>query len=377
VGKLPCLEISGSVTAYGRQMIEHTKKLVHEKFTVANGYEADADVIYGDTDSVMVNFRVETVGEAMRLGREAAEAITATFLKPISLEFEKIYFPYLLISKKRYAGLYWTKPDVHDKMDTKGIETVRRDNCLLVRQVVETCLQKILLERDVPGAIAYVKSTISDLLLNRMDLSLLVITKGLTQEVDEYDNNAAHVELARKMRARDPATAPVVGDRIPYVIVKAAKGVKAYEKSEDPIFALENNLPIDCQHYLEHYLAKPLLRLFDPIMKNAERELLQGDHTRSISQPTPTAAGGGIMRFAKARARWQRRWLCALTPARRSQVRQSCVGCRAPISEDANSRALCLHCQGREADVYQVSAPVTGSCALGCSPFPRSARWAS
>jgi DNA polymerase delta subunit 1 len=75
--------------------------------------------------------------------------------------------------------------------------------------------------------------------------------------------------------------------------------VKAYEKSEDPIYALENNLPIDCQHYLEHYLAKPLLRIFEPILKNAERELLQGDHTRAISQPTPTAAGGGIMRFAK------------------------------------------------------------------------------
>ena len=303
VGKLPCLEISASVTAYGRQMIENTKKLVHERFTTTNGYAADAEVVYGDTDSVMVNFRTDTVGEAMRLGREAAEAITATFLKPISLEFEKVYFPYLLISKKRYAGLYWTRPEAHDKMDTKGIETVRRDNCLLVRQVVETCLQKILLERDVPGAVAFVQATISDLLMNRMDLSLLVITKGLTQEVEDYDNRAAHVELARKMRLRDPATAPAVGDRIPYVIVKAAKGVKAYEKSEDPIFALENNLPIDCQHYLEHYLAKPLLRLFEPILKNAQRELLSGDHTRAISQPTPTAAGGGIMRFAKARTR--------------------------------------------------------------------------
>ena len=30
-----------------------------------------------------------------------------------------------------------------------GIETVRRDNCLLVRQVVETCLHKVLLERNV------------------------------------------------------------------------------------------------------------------------------------------------------------------------------------------------------------------------------------
>ena len=44
------------------------------------------------------------------------------FVRPINLEFEKVYFPYLLISKKRYAGLYWTKPDKYDKMDAKGIE---------------------------------------------------------------------------------------------------------------------------------------------------------------------------------------------------------------------------------------------------------------
>lgn len=48
--------------------------------------------------------------------------MTAKFVKPIKLEFEKVYFPYLLISKKRYAGLYWTKPEKWDKMDTKGIE---------------------------------------------------------------------------------------------------------------------------------------------------------------------------------------------------------------------------------------------------------------
>ena len=120
IGKLPCLEISASVTAYGRQMIEHTKRLVQERFTTANGYAADAEVVYGDTDSVMVNFRAGTVADAMRLGSEAAVAITATFMKPISLEFEKVYFPYLLISKKRYAGLYWTKPDTYDKMDTKA-----------------------------------------------------------------------------------------------------------------------------------------------------------------------------------------------------------------------------------------------------------------
>lgn len=124
-------------------------------------------------------------------------------VKPIKLEFEKVYYPYLLISKKRYAGLFWTKPDNFDKMDTKGkfwilsttcschhlkmplsinfhlagIETVRRDNCLLVKNLVNDCLHKILINRDIPGAVQYVKNAISDLLMNRMDLSLLVITK--------------------------------------------------------------------------------------------------------------------------------------------------------------------------------------------------------
>ncbi|PON63164.1 DNA-directed DNA polymerase [Trema orientale] len=307
VGQLPCLEISSSVTSYGRQMIEHTKKLVEDKFTTLGGYEHNAEVIYGDTDSVMVQFGVPSVGAAMNLGREAADFISGTFIKPIKLEFEKVYYPYLLISKKRYAGLFWTNPDKFDKMDTKGIETVRRDNCLLVKNLVNECLHKILIDRDIPGAVQYVKNTISDLLMNRMDLSLLVITKGLTKTGDDYEVKAAHVELAERMRKRDPATAPNVGDRVPYVIIKAAKGAKAYEKSEDPIYVLENNIPIDPQYYLENQISKPLLRIFEPILKNASKELLHGSHTRSISISTPS--NSGIMKFAKKQL--------------------SCIGCKA------------------------------------------------
>ena len=47
----------------------------------------------------------------------------------------------------RYAGLYWTKPEKFDKMDCKGIETVRRDNCQLVANLINTCLQKILMDK--------------------------------------------------------------------------------------------------------------------------------------------------------------------------------------------------------------------------------------
>jgi DNA polymerase delta subunit 1 len=152
VGKMPCLQIASSTTAYGRQMIEKTKAEVEKEYTIANGYSHDAKVIYGDTDSVMVKFGMQDLAGAMELGEKAAAFVSTRFEKPIKLEFEKVYYPYLLINKKRYAGLYWTNPDKYDKMDTKGIETVRRDNCRLVQNVIETVLRMILIDRDVPGA---------------------------------------------------------------------------------------------------------------------------------------------------------------------------------------------------------------------------------
>ena len=47
-------------------------------------------VIYGDTDSVMCKFGVDTVEEAMKLGQEAADYISSKFISPIRLEFEKV-----------------------------------------------------------------------------------------------------------------------------------------------------------------------------------------------------------------------------------------------------------------------------------------------
>jgi len=130
-------------------MIEKTKQEVEDHFRIENGYKNDAMVIYGDTDSVMVKFGVKTIEDAMELGKKAADYVTSKFIKPIKLEFEKVYFPYLLINKKRYAGLYFTKPDKYDKMDCKGLETVRRDNCPLVANMMNTCLQILLIERYI------------------------------------------------------------------------------------------------------------------------------------------------------------------------------------------------------------------------------------
>jgi DNA polymerase delta subunit 1 len=107
-GILPCVPIASTTTFKGRMMIEETKNYVEKNFP-------GAKVRYGDTDSVMVEFDVgdrkgvEAVEYSWEVGERAAEECSALFKKPNNLELEKVYWPYFLYSKKRYAAKLWTK----------------------------------------------------------------------------------------------------------------------------------------------------------------------------------------------------------------------------------------------------------------------------
>lgn len=148
-------------------------------------------------------------------------------------------------------------------------------------------MDRLLIEFDQNKAVEFCKGMISDLLQNRIDLSLLVITKGLSKKIGTegeaenlnekqkemqkavtYNQNLPHVKLAEKMKKRDAASAPTVGDRVAYVVVKGAKGSKTYEKSEDPIYVLENNIPIDHTYYIDNQIKQPLVRIFEPIFND-------------------------------------------------------------------------------------------------------------
>ena len=57
-------------------------------------------------------------------------------------------------------------------------------------------------------------------------------------------------------------------------------GAAAYEKSEDPLYVLENNLPIDTKYYLDNQLSKPLMRIFEPILGEKAASLREQDQRR-------------------------------------------------------------------------------------------------
>lgn len=122
------------------------------------------------------------------------------------------------------------------------------------------------------------------------------------------------------MKKRDAGSAPALGDRVAYVIVKGLKGAAAYEKSEDPIYVLENNIPLDTRYYLENQLSKPLMRIFEPIMGATCQSLLAGEHTRTIQIATPSV--GGLMKFAVKTV--------------------TCLGCKTPLRSTNTKSASCL-----------------------------------
>lgn len=321
VGKLPCLAISSSVTSFGRNMIMLTKQAVEEKYSIKNGFKHDSLVVYGDTDSVMVRFGTTDLKEAMELGAEAADYVSTLFKHPINLEFEKAYFPYLLINKKRYAGLLWTNPDKYDKIDQKGLASVRRDSCPLVSIVMNKVLMKILIERNVEGALRFIKEIIDDILHNKADISKLIISKTLAPN---YTNPQPHAVLTDRMRKRD-GIGPNVGDRVDYVVI--AGNDKLYNRAEDPLYVLEHNMQIDSRYYLTNQLQNPIISIVAPIL--GEKQANAMFVVKSIKINTGNMKGG-LMGFVK-------------------KV-DSCKNCKGPLRKGEGP--LCSNCQAKSGELY-------------------------
>ena len=266
-GMLPCVAIASSVTRRGRQMIQESKEYVEAHFP-------GAKVRYGDTDSIMVEFDVgerkgkEAIEYSWELGERASKEVTALFKKPNDLELEKVYCPYFLYSKKRYAAKKWVKEGdecIFDEVDIKGLQVVRRDNCPFTRETCEKLIDMILESSDPKPPLDFIEERKRELLEGRVPMDKLILSKRLG---DAYKNeNLAHVVVRNKMRERAPGSEPQTGDRVQFVIVEHPnKRAKMYEKSEDPKWVSEHNMKLDYHYYLKHQFETPVSDLLEPLL---------------------------------------------------------------------------------------------------------------
>lgn len=251
--RLYTIDVANTITAYGRKNIEKTRKLVEENF--------DVEVVYGDTDSIFVKTKTANLDEAKELGEKISKFVTEKLPGYLELDFEKIYRTFLILTKKRYAGWRFDKTDEgwHDNIEMRGIETVRRDWCPLVSELMEKVLHTILKEGDLAKAIELVKSTINDLRTGKIPLEKLTIIKGITKNIDNYEGMLPHIELARKLTKRNPHDPPKIGDRLGFVIIKGDQMLS--KRAEDPKYVEQNRIQIDSDYYIESQLLPPIERI--------------------------------------------------------------------------------------------------------------------
>lgn len=258
-------------------------------------------LIVKNTDSIYTKFtipgqqdlpKIEMMKEIFKVSNECAERITKTFKPPIELEMEKVMFPCLLFSKKRYVNLYWEQPEKPKEIDAKGIQLVRRDNCPLVKKISNPVLEKIMYEQDIEGAQRLVRKYIKDLLENKISIDDLVISKSLksvyndTNKLGNKISKPAHWHLAQKIKERDPMTAPRAGDRVPYIFIENNdKNALQKDRVEDPEYAKEHNIKPDVIYYLEKQIESPLVTLFSVLVKDPKtNEIYPLDHRGEISK---------------------------------------------------------------------------------------------
>lgn len=172
------------------------------------------------------------------------------------------YYPYCLYSRKRYAGLMFTKPDKPDYLDVKGLQLVRRDNCPLVKDVSSAILNKIMYERSPEQAVQEARACVLRVLRHEEPLDKFVVSKALR---GDYKNTAQpHLYVAKKILQRTGQPVPS-GVRVPFVFVHTPDkpdGLLA-ERAEDPEYVREQGLRLDTLYYIQNQLASPITALLE------------------------------------------------------------------------------------------------------------------
>jgi DNA polymerase delta subunit 1 len=236
-GVLSLIEAAMCITATGRKLINQVNDYVIEKY--------GAEIVYGDTDSSMINLHIDDPKECFAAGVRLAEEISGTpekklpdgtiipakpglFPPPLKMEFEKA-MRMLSIKKKKYAAFLIGKDGEYVREKNKdgslgdykilkrGIIVARRDTCKLVHKTYNTLLKEVLLGKPIKVGFDIIFNMVDDLINERIPVrgNLSIIRSvGAAYKSDSYFMKVFADELSRLGRA------VAASERVEYCIVR-------------------------------------------------------------------------------------------------------------------------------------------------------------
>ena len=278
------------ITGQGREILQSTVDLAQN---------LSYDVIYGDTDSIMINTNKDNLAEVHKVGQEVKREVNKRY-KLLEIEMDGCYRSMLLLKKKKYAAVV-VEPSMHEgktiyveRVEKKGLDTVRRDWCKLAKDVGDTCLDEIFKKRAVEDTVEKIHDALREartkMVNNQVNLESYIVTKQLTKSPRDYPdaNSQPHVKVALRRIEQGKQDGVNAGETVPYIICCEVKpedekdmtndaianghassksgGKGLAERAFHPEELQENpNLTVDLHYYLTQQLHPVISRLCAPI----------------------------------------------------------------------------------------------------------------
>ncbi|KAE8155887.1 DNA polymerase alpha, catalytic subunit [Aspergillus tamarii] len=253
-------------TFKGREILRSTKELAESK---------QLRVIYGDTDSVMINTNMDTLSDALKVGEEFKKSVNERY-RLLEIDIDNIFRRLLLHAKKKYAAINMTEMDGKyvDKLEVKGLDMKRREYCALSKEVSQRLLNEVLSGEDQEVVLNRVHDYLRDLAGKMREFAVpvqkYVIYTKLSKRPEEYPNKETMppVQVALRELARGKSVRP--NDVISYIVTSGdsetsslAPAKRSYTLQD--VMKPDSGLNPDIEFYLLKQIFPPIERLCAPI----------------------------------------------------------------------------------------------------------------
>ncbi|KAI1343347.1 DNA polymerase family B [Xylariaceae sp. FL0016] len=359
-GRMPCSEIADSIVQTGRETLERAIALIHSVG------KWNAEVVYGDTDSLFIHLPGRTRDQAFDIGNEISKTITDMNPRPMKLKFEKVYHPCVLLAKKRYVGYkYESKGQVKPDFDAKGIETVRRDGTPAEQMIEEKALKLLFETADLSQVKSYFQRQCTKIMRGAVSIQDFCFAREV--KLGAYSDRGPPPPgalISTKRMLEDARAEPQYGERVPYVVVSGAPGARLIDRCVAPEELLSNpHFQLDAEYYILKNIIPPLERIFNLMGANVRGWY---DEMPRVQRIHRVHAAGGLS-AKKTLESYMKAAACLVCNAKTQNEGSVCDACKAAKNTPASLLKLHTQLNGEERKFLDVQK-ICQSCA-GLSPL--------
>ncbi|XP_060038786.1 DNA polymerase alpha catalytic subunit isoform X2 [Erinaceus europaeus] len=256
--------LAALVTYKGREILMHTKEMVQKM---------NLEVIYGDTDSIMINTNSTNLEEVFKLGNKVKGEVNKLY-KLLEIDIDGIFKSLLLLKKKKYAALVvetTADGNYSTKQELKGLDIVRRDWCDLAKETGNFVIGQILSDQSRDTIVENIQKRLIEIgenvLNGSVSASQFEINKALTKDPQDYPDKKSlpHVHVALWINSQGGRKVKA-GDTVSYVICQDGSNLTANQRAYAPEqLQKQDSLSIDTQYYLAQQIHPVVARICEPI----------------------------------------------------------------------------------------------------------------